>query len=354
MYHPFDLIAPDIWRSIAINSDPRIYHSLKCTHPALNKLLDKECDEYNRRINTRKYTDADGNYVEEYVTYTYMEIKEKVRNSKCVFEKVWKKNGLMHRDGDLPAYMGYILLDRDIAHKFKQDKIMENPNGGKSVLYASYLSWYKNGELHRDNDKWAVCKNNIQFEWYQNGLLHRENDKGAVICMLHGKVMDMYWYKRGKRHRDNDEPAYHGIIGWKWYVNDELHRDGDLPAVITHGGTLEWYKHDKLHRDNDRPARVKVWDNNLRIRQTSFYEDEYTDRTFYTRCSLYWYIQGELHRDNDLPAKVDGFGNRCWYKNGKLHRDNYLPAIMHMGMPREYWIEGINQSGRRNRIRVPE
>ncbi len=67
--------------------------------------------------------------------------------------KIWYKNGKLHRNKDLPA--------------------VEYANGNKY--------WYKNGELHRDNDKPAVEGNNGYKFWYKGGLKHRENGLPAII-----------------------------------------------------------------------------------------------------------------------------------------------------------------------------
>ena len=66
-----------------------------------------------------------------------------------------------------------------------------------------YELWYnKNGLKHRDNDLPAVIYSNGSKGWYINGLMHRENDLPAMI----GNGEE-YWYKNGKMHRDNDLPA---------------------------------------------------------------------------------------------------------------------------------------------------
>jgi antitoxin component YwqK of YwqJK toxin-antitoxin module len=41
--------------------------------------------------------------------------------------------------------------------------------------------WYKNGLKHRENDLPAIIYNDGTQIWYQNGKLHRENNMPAVI-----------------------------------------------------------------------------------------------------------------------------------------------------------------------------
>jgi hypothetical protein len=78
---------------------------------------------------------------------------------------IWYKDGVIHRDGDLPAKI------------IKGDEL-----------------WYSNGLLHRDNDKPAVNRLNGCQKWYKNGKLHRES--GPAIDDNLGY---QHWYNNGKR-----------------------------------------------------------------------------------------------------------------------------------------------------------
>jgi hypothetical protein len=60
-----------------------------------------------------------------------------------------------------------------------------------------WKSWYKHGQLHRDDDKPALIYPNGGKSWYQNALLHRDGDKPAVIYADGSK----YWYQNGLRIR---------------------------------------------------------------------------------------------------------------------------------------------------------
>ena len=53
----------------------------------------------------------------------------------------WYKNGLLHRDGDLPAY----------------------------ISARGDLEYYQNGKRHRDNGP-AVIRKNGTCSWYKHGL----------------------------------------------------------------------------------------------------------------------------------------------------------------------------------------
>ena len=59
--------------------------------------------------------------------------------------------------------------------------------------------WYKNGLRHRDNDLPAVIMSNGHQYWYKNGLLHRDNDLPAFITANGNQC----WFKNGERYNPN-------------------------------------------------------------------------------------------------------------------------------------------------------
>lgn len=140
----------------------------------------------------------------------------------------------------------------------KEEEVHEDDDGS--------ITWRKNGLLHRENDLPAVIRPDGTRMWYRRGMRHRtHNDLPAVILpdgsqlwFREDKSYCQHWCKNGKRHRDDDRPA----VVWEnmaheWYQNGERHRDGDRPAVIRVDGTQEWWKHGKLHRENNNlPAVV--------------------------------------------------------------------------------------------------
>jgi hypothetical protein len=126
--------------------------------------------------------------------------------------------------------------------------------------------WFKDGQIHRDNDEPAVITSNGAQHWYQNGQLHRD-DGPALICPYGSQ----HWYKNGLGHRE------------------------DGPAVIT-SGYEEWKQNGKLHRIGG-PAY-------------KHYSSNYVHE--------FWYVDGKLHRD-DGPAVIQQ-KYKAWYKYGELHR----------------------------------
>ena len=99
-----------------------------------------------------------------------------------------------------------------------------------------------------------ILHNNFKIAYgFPNGKLHTFDDPCVDNCD------NKYWYRNGNIHRDNDLPALICISGNRfWYQNDKLHRDNDLPAIINNNGDQYWYQNDKLHRDNDLPAIISV------------------------------------------------------------------------------------------------
>ena len=72
-----------------------------------------------------------------------------------------------------------------------------------------------------------TIKNDKEVTWYfRDGRIHRDNDKPAIIW----KNGSISYFNMGKRHRTNG-PARIGHCGEKeWYFNGRRHR-ADGPAV---------------------------------------------------------------------------------------------------------------------------
>lgn len=128
------------------------------------------------------------------------------------YTQEWHKEGVLHRDGDLPANI-YIIE----ANGFNYNEI-------------SYKKYYKEGVLHRDGDLPAYIKfyfprkNLYEYEeilYYKNGVLHRDNDEfGRSQPAIINKYGNGTYYKKGVLHRDNDEnnlpqPAIYDEYGSK-------------------------------------------------------------------------------------------------------------------------------------------
>jgi hypothetical protein len=124
-----------------------------------------------------------------------------------------------------------------------------------------HKAWYYNGAFHREHNKPAciISTDNVilREEYKVHGKYHRDdNGPSYTSRMMDGTLIIQKWYKNGELHRDNDMPA---VIDYRhrveYYRNGRLHRDGDNPAYIDNGEVF-YYKDGILHRDNDEPAVI--------------------------------------------------------------------------------------------------
>jgi len=60
------------------------------------------------------------------------------------------------------------LNDKGELHSF-------NDNPAVKCHFGGYKKWYKDGELHRDNDKPACIYYNGSMKWYKEGRLYKED-----------------------------------------------------------------------------------------------------------------------------------------------------------------------------------
>lgn len=171
-------------------------------------------------------------------------------------EYIWYKNGKP------------VKFTADIEGKLISKKIISDSEYVTYDYYDSgeleYVTYYKNGEYHRDGDKPAVVlyhrgggvKHN---EYFKNGELHRDGDKPAVTewHTEDNKKSESY-YKNGKLHREGDKPA---VTEWHWrnkkkyesyYEDGEKHRDAD--------------------NDGDKPAEVWYSDDGVSVLDVAYYD----------------------------------------------------------------------------------
>ncbi len=76
----------------------------------------------------------------------------------------------------------------------------------KTSDFGRYVETFLNGKLHSFNDEPAVHDTHEgNKSWYKNGILHRDNDKPAEVCFKHCGTMG------------NDRAEFHS-----WYNNSLL------------------------------------------------------------------------------------------------------------------------------------
>jgi len=136
--------------------------------------------------------------------------------------------------GDLPGY-GQAITDPKRVPPYA-----ENFGDGITHIVTADGSefWYRNGLRHRDGDLPAITKANGDQHWYRNGLEHRDGDKPAVVNADGIQV----WYQNGVVHRRGDKPAFTRPDGYQaWWFYGKRHRGGGQPAVVYPSGTKEWW-----------------------------------------------------------------------------------------------------------------
>jgi hypothetical protein len=95
--------------------------------------------------------------------------------------QVWRSDvghqgrSLLHRDGNLPAYIGKFIDSDQINEQY----------------------YYIHGKLHRDGDNPSIIEydnvgNEIRIEYYKEGFIHRDNN----LCAVNNKYPNSEWYRR--------------------------------------------------------------------------------------------------------------------------------------------------------------
>jgi len=100
----------------------------------------------------------------------------------------------------------------------------------------------------RVGETYGIIHPDTTMEWFKNGLIHRDNNKPAMTY----PDGTMEWWVNGLRHRDNDKPALiHSDTTMEWWVNGLRHRDNDEPAVILADGTSYCYEYGEIVHNNN-------------------------------------------------------------------------------------------------------
>jgi hypothetical protein len=171
------------------------------------------------------------------------------------------------------------------------------------------------------------------YTWYKNDDIHRENDRPAVVYD-HGAKK---WYRDNLLHRVGDQPAYIHKYGTQlWYMNSVIHRCHDLPAVVGKDGSCAWFINGVNYREI--------------IDQPSIICGKNSDICYLDEINIDFYIAQEWHdtngmknRDDDKPALIDYHSAQVWFRNDLLHRDHGLPAVIFSNGIKYWYRHGIKQ-----------
>jgi hypothetical protein len=218
---------------------------------------------------------------------------------------------------------------------------------GKSINANGDQQWWKKRKLHRDGDLPAFIGADGTQKWYQNGKLHRDGDLPAVIWASGNKE----WYQNGKRHRDGDLPAFVWASGPQvWFQRGEIHRDGDLPAVVWADGTQEWYQNGKRHRkgNGDLPAKIFADGTQQWYQNGELHRDGDLPAIIWANGNKEWRQNGKLHRENDLPAIIDVYNPWWKVQDPDRERNSSKLRVMrnssNLREEHEWWNKGFRLS----------
>ena len=288
---------------------------------------------------------------------------EVLGNDGKTMEANYYRNGLLHRDGDLPAIEYFY---------------------GSSDGKPTREEYFKNGERHRDGGQPAVMGMNGDLEWYQNGKLHHEGGPSRITYMdpehpegvtqyhIHGREVEspeidqlpllemtnglphvngeqvlqnelngayrkpdgfIEHYKDGKLHSDSG-PAMEHPDGTKIYYREgQIHRGNDLPAVEYAGGEKEYFRHGKQVPPPETEkahagGKEQTGENRLEYKNGQYHindrpvEDRNAINGRFVRegGDIEQYKNGKLHSEGERPSVEKQDGTKMWHKDGELQK----------------------------------
>jgi len=123
-----------------------------------------------------------------------------------------------------------------------------------------YVIRFKTIYVESINDKSAIdlmTLNNKIFSkrWYKNGILHRDNDKPTILEKItsetHFRLIT--WHQNGVLHRDNNKPSYLEFWGNGEIAIASWYNKGIMVANLNlnKGGIIESILIDKTYSNND-------------------------------------------------------------------------------------------------------
>ncbi|WP_340149008.1 hypothetical protein [uncultured Sneathiella sp.] len=183
--------------------------------------------------------------------------------------RVWKKEGFIHRDGDLPAVEYYhIETNKVVAREWVQYGLRHRENDRPAFTWeegwfneekGEYVSgdiiqvYYQRGHIHRDGDFPAITQDTGQFliceVWLQWGKQHRLNNPAKIGRHYETGIIDSEdWRFAGLPHRETGKAAWILRNGETGQVQSEQYFEHGR-EVDRNGTPLEYLKTQTDHLD---------------------------------------------------------------------------------------------------------
>lgn len=182
----------------------------------------------------------------------------------------WKLDHYIHRDDDGPAMQEFIKGDPKATRDYWYKLGKQHRDTEPAVISSWQTSWYQNGLLHRDGGLPAtVDADGKGVHWAVHGKSHREGDLPAIDGYYQQWFLDGQYYERpgdlpnfvngkeqrwhnakGQLHRLDGPAAIYTQGKREWFINGRRHRE-DGPAVILTDGRTKFFLHDRAYQEED-------------------------------------------------------------------------------------------------------
>lgn len=144
---------------------------------------------------------------------------------------LWYQHGLLHRDQNDEPAVEYLenSAEWDLAINIIQKYRCDFNEFVLANIGHNNRQWFKFGKRHRIDGPAFVDFKNYMMVWYKDGEIHRDNDKPAFISL---KPFHKYkrWYQNGDLHRV-DGPAIEDEDGHCSYFLNGISQTTQFPTL---------------------------------------------------------------------------------------------------------------------------
>ena len=112
----------------------------------------------------------------------------------------------------LPLFSGWVEYEEDKYHYRNGELDSEDGVGPARIWADGSQSWYKDGQLHREDGPARIWADGSQ-QWFKDGLLHRLDGPARI-----GADGGQSWYKDGLLHNETGPAYIRADGGQEWWV----------------------------------------------------------------------------------------------------------------------------------------